>query len=76
MVLGGENLIKEINDKEFDALLESGSKGKYEPAGLFIKIAENKSGNAVYIGIDNSTGNAWTEEFNSRKTCLEWLNEA
>ncbi len=25
------------------------------------------------IGIDNETGDAWTEEFGSLKTCKKWL---
>lgn len=29
----------------------------------------------TYIGIDNSDGNAWTEEFKSRRKCLKWLTE-
>lgn len=28
----------------------------------------------VYIGIDNSTGDAWTEEFSDQQSCLAWLN--
>jgi DNA-directed RNA polymerase subunit RPC12/RpoP len=28
----------------------------------------------LYIGIDNSTGDAWTEEFKTKKSCLKWLN--
>lgn len=26
-----------------------------------------------FIGIDNSTGNAWTEEFPDEASCLRWL---
>lgn len=26
-----------------------------------------------YVGIDNSTGDAWTEDFRKRNTCLRWL---
>ena len=26
-----------------------------------------------YVGIDNSTGDAWTEEFKTLDACLEWL---
>lgn len=29
--------------------------------------------NGIYIGIDNSTGNAWTEEFLNPLQCKEWL---
>jgi hypothetical protein len=27
-----------------------------------------------WIGIDNSTGDAWTEEFLIKASCLKWLN--
>ena len=26
-----------------------------------------------FIGIDNSTGDAWTEEFPDKNSCLRWL---
>ena len=29
--------------------------------------------NGMYVGIDNSTGHAWVEEFKSRRQCLKWL---
>ncbi len=39
-----------------------------EPKGLFYH-----QDNDLWVGIDNTTGNAWTEEFNSKETCLAWL---
>lgn len=39
------------------------------PTGCFY----TKEGD-LYIGIDNSDGNAWTEEFKTKKSCLKWLN--
>lgn len=38
------------------------------PLGLFY-VHEN----GVYVGIDNSTGHAWVEEFASLRQCKEWL---
>lgn len=38
------------------------------PKGLFY-VYEN----GVYVGIDNSTGHAWVEEFASLQKCKEWL---
>ena len=51
-------------------LLDScdGISGRYEPAGLFYLKEGDK-----FIGIDNSTGNAWTEEFPDEASCLRWL---
>lgn len=39
-----------------------------QPIGLFY-VHEN----GVYIGIDNSAGHAWVEEFSSLRQCKEWL---
>lgn len=37
--------------------------------GLFYFAAPT----GVWIGIDNLTGNAWTEEFHRKRKCLAWL---
>ena len=29
--------------------------------------------NGKFIGIDNSKGEAWTEEFDTKQECLDWL---
>lgn len=60
---------KYITHKEAAALLESGENGKCRPLGLFYEI-----GIDTYIGIDNSTGEARVEEFETKAACLEWLN--
>ena len=50
-------------------ILDSGfESGKYKPIGRFIFRDKKK-----FIGIDNSTGHAWTEEFDSKTDCLKWL---
>lgn len=41
-----------------------------EPQGLFLYDAGDK-----VIGVDNSTGDAWTEEFPDREKCLRWLTD-
>lgn len=56
--------IKIITKEEATAIIET-----YEPKGLFYIIE-----NGAYIGIDNSTGDAWTEEFKTEKECISWLN--
>ena len=38
------------------------------PIGLFYVLEKG-----LYIGIDNSTGHAWTEEFNYLRHCKKWL---
>lgn len=39
-----------------------------EPRGLFWHTDGEK-----FIGIDNSTGDAWTEEFDTKEECFAWL---
>jgi len=34
-----------------------------------------KEARRCYVGVDNSTGDAWTEEFRSRRQCLCWLRD-
>lgn len=55
--------IKEINSNEALLLIKT-----RKPEGLFI-IAEPDG----YVGIDNSTGDAWTEFFRHRRACVKWL---
>lgn len=38
------------------------------PPGLFY----TKEGE-LFVGIDNSTGDAWTEEFMTKESCFKWL---
>lgn len=40
----------------------------YEPKGLFMF-----EDNGYFIGIDNSTGNCWVEEFITEDLCIKWL---
>ena len=56
-------MIKKITPSEADCILYS-----RRPFGLFYLLHEG-----VYIGIDNSNGHAWTEEFVSLRQCKRWL---
>jgi len=40
-----------------------------EPQGLFYR----KAGRHLYVGVDNGSGDAWTEDFNSLRKCKRWL---
>ena len=42
---------------------------KRQPLGLFLTIDNN-----MWIAIDNSTGDAWTEEFYNSDVAIKWLN--
>lgn len=54
---------REIDKKDAAVIIEH-----RHPYGLFFL----KDGGS-YVGIDNSDGNAWTEEFFTKRKCLEWL---
>lgn len=58
----------ELQSEEADAFFERGKNGWYEPCGLFY-IREGEK----FIGIDNTTREAWTEEFEDFDSCLAWL---
>ena len=62
---------KKLTDHELHTLFSSVTKyGTYRPVGLFYYRDKN-----IVVGVDNSTGEAWTEEFSSVKKCLAWLNQ-
>lgn len=54
---------REISKEDAAVIIE-----RRHPYGLFFL----KDG-GVYVGIDNNDGNAWTEEFPTKRKCLEWL---
>ena len=57
---------RKINREDASTIIES-----RHPYGLFFL----KDG-GVYVGIDNRDGDAWTEEFPTKRKCLEWLTDA
>ncbi|WP_191397094.1 hypothetical protein [Flavonifractor sp. An306] len=67
---GGNMTCQEITRQTASALLSScDTAGRnYRPLGRFY-LREGRR----FIGIDNSTGNAWTEEFPDLKLCIAWL---
>ena len=58
-----EYLVTKVTRAEADAIIQS-----REPRGLFYQQDDNR-----WVGIDNMTGDAWTEEFGSLEQCLTWL---
>ena len=56
-------MIKKLKPIHARAVIET-----RRPKGLFY-VYEND----VYVGIDNSAGHAWVEEFASLRQCKEWL---
>ena len=62
--------IQKISREDARQLWDScdGAGDRYEPLGLFYLKEGGK-----FVGIDNSTGDAWTEEFQDEASCLRWL---
>lgn len=59
--------IKNITKEEASKIIET-----REPLGLFYLITVD-AGKTIFVGIDNSTGDAWTEDFKSFTKCKKWL---
>lgn len=57
--------IQEIQPEQADIIMET-----RQPLGLFyVRLA------SVYLGIDNSHGDAWTEAFSRLSQCKRWLRD-
>ncbi len=57
------NRPKEVTRQEAEQIIKS----KNLPGCFFLNDGE------WYVGIDNRTGEAWTEDFRSKEECLLWL---
>ncbi len=62
--------IKKVTPEEATAIIET-----RKPRGLFYTIDQTGTGKKVYVGIDNQSGDAWTEDFKSLGACKRWLTE-
>lgn len=62
--------IKKLSQENTNRLLNSSKNdSEYTPHGLFYTIDNNET----IVGIDNSTGDAFTEEFCNINACFDWL---
>lgn len=55
--------VREVTSEEAFSIIET-----RRPLGQFLTLD-----NSIYVGIDNRTGDAWTEEFKTKAECIEWL---
>ncbi len=58
--------IKEITQEEASEIIDTRL-----PLGKFL-VQEGD----IWVGIDNTDGNAWTEDFKKRGQAMMWLNNA
>lgn len=62
-----------IISKEYANRILDSPGEKYEPLGKYL-VEDTVDGITVWVAIDNSRGEAWTEEFNSRRSAVRWLH--
>ena len=60
--------VKKVTPEEAAKIIET-----RQPLGKFYCIEDSPRFHPAYIGIDNETGEAWTEEFRSLGACRRWL---
>ena len=61
--------IKMISVEEAQNIIDSRT-----PKGLFFLYEQSRDGRDIVTGIDNLTGDAWTENFATLIECLDWLS--
>lgn len=62
-MIRNEKIIQEITIEQALEIIET-----REPLGLFLAKDSRK-----YVAIDNTTWDAWTEEFTDKKLCMGYL---
>ncbi len=67
-----------ITQKHADTLFNNvDSRGHYEsPFTYALQVVQEKDSPTVFVAIDNSTNDAWTEEFKSLEAARAWLDGA
>lgn len=55
--------IKKVTPEQIEKIIDV-----REPIGLFYCIEDGR-----YVGVDNRSGDAWTEDFKSLAACKRWL---
>lgn len=63
MMIRNEKIIQEITIEQALEIIET-----REPLGLFLTKDGGK-----YVAIDNTSWDAWTEEFTDKKQCMDYL---
>lgn len=63
-------IVHKVRTQFIDKITDNYTNGKYEPLGLYYAYDEKAN---RYIGCDNSSGDAWVEEFIFESECVRWL---
>ena len=62
--MNNRDKIKKISYERAEGIIDT-----RKPLGLFYTLLAG-----IYVGIDNSTGEAWTESFPDLRKCKQWLS--
>lgn len=65
-------MIKRVPLKHISEIIDN-----REPIGLFYaeEPGVKTDGTINYVGVDNSTGDAWAEDFSTEEECISWLKQ-
>lgn len=63
-------MIKFVELEKVSKIIENFNNKKPSEIGKFLTVEGN-----LYIAVDNSTGDAWTEDFPDMKDAIDWLND-
>lgn len=66
-----DSKIKIVSAAELSNIIDK----PYDNIGLYLSLESNET-DIVLVACDNSTGNAWVEEFYSTKDAVRWLERA
>ncbi len=64
--------IQSVNREFLNKLFDSPGE-KYEPIGRFL-CTEEVDGKIIFVAVDNTKGEAYTEEFATRNMATRWLH--
>lgn len=63
-----EQAIHVVNKETFDLILE-----QHEPYGKYLCLVKDGDGHIYIVACDNTSGDAWTEDFLTVCGAIEWL---
>ncbi len=68
-------LVPEYEIKEiFNDIRRDGQKTRTAPQERFLCLSHTLDNRPVLVAVDNTTGDAWTEDFTSLPAALDWLS--
>lgn len=63
-------MIKFVPLEKVSEIIENFNNNKPTERGKFLTVEGNQ-----FVAVDNTTGDAWTEDFPKMKDAIDWLND-